>query len=221
MDILLVRHGESEGNVLGRLQGHGDSPLTALGRAQARRLGGWLKVHGPRWSAAYASPLARARETAQLIAERSGFPAPTIEEDLREVCAGSLEGLTRDEIFKRHPHYIQRGITDLGDFGEFGGEAYDDVQARVRRVLARLEDRHRPGADVVLVVAHGGINFQIVKAAVCVPVPRVCILSWGNCTVALLRFRERRSTYMAEVAWHVPIDLMGGGSGEESTGVFR
>src|SRR5260221_2634717 len=200
MDILLVRHGESEGNVLGRLQGHGDSPLTALGRAQARRLGGWLRVHGPRWSAAYAAPLAGARETAQLIAERSGFPVPTIEEDLREVCAGSLEGLTRDEIFKRHPHYIQRGITDLGDFGEFGGEAYDDVQARVRRVLARLEDRHRPGADVVLVVAHGGVHFPIVETAGGGSPSRGFLFFCGDLNGGLARLPGRRRAFTAEGA---------------------
>jgi broad specificity phosphatase PhoE len=221
MDILLVRHGESEGNVLGRIQGHVDSPLTDVGRAQAARLGKWLRARGLRWSTAYASPLARARDTAAILAEQTGFPAALPDEDLREVGVGQLEGLTRDEIFKRHPRFVDRAITDLGDFEEFGGEGYDAVQARAGRVLQRLEQRHRAGADVVLLVAHGGINFQIVKAAVCVPVPRVCILHWGNCTAALLRFRERRGTYMAEVTWHVPIDLMGGEEGAGSTGVFR
>jgi broad specificity phosphatase PhoE len=221
MDILLVRHGESEGNVAGRIQGNVDSPLTDLGRAQAARLGKWLRARGLRWSAAYASPLVRARDTAAIIAEQTGYPAAVTDEDLREVGVGRLEGLTRDEIFKQFPRFVDRGITELGDFEEFGGDSYDGVQARAGRVLERLERQHRPGADVVLVVAHGGINFQIAKAAVCVPVPRVCILHWGNCTATLLRFRERRGTYMAEVTWHVPIDLMGGEAGAGSTGAFR
>jgi broad specificity phosphatase PhoE len=221
MDILLVRHGESEGNVLGRLQGHVDSPLTDLGRAQAARVGGWLKARGLRWAAAYASPLARARDTAAIICERTGFPEAVHDDDLKEVGVGRLEGMTRDEIFKKHPGFIDRPITDLGDFSEFGGEGYEDVQARVGRVLARIAARHRASSDVVLVVAHGGINFQLVKAAVCVPVPRVCILHWGNCTASLLRFRDRRGTYMAEVAWHVPTELMGGEPADHTTGVFR
>lgn len=221
MDILLVRHGESDGNVLGRLQGHVDSPLTDLGRAQAARVGRWLKARGVRWTAAYASPLARARDTAAIIAEQSGYPAATLDDDLKEVGVGRLEGFTRDEIIRKHPQFIDRQITDLGDFSEFGGESYDEVQARVGRVLSRLEARHRAGSDVILVVAHGGINFQLVKAAVCVPVPRVCIIHWGNCTASLLRFRDRRATYMAEVAWHVPLELMGGEPAEHSTGVFR
>lgn len=221
MDILFVRHGESQNNSEGRLQGRNDSPLTERGRAQASTLAGWLAERGFRWSAAYASPLARAWETAEIVAERTGFPRPVVDEDLAEVGVGSLEAMTRDEIGARHPTFLTRALADLGDFSEFGGEGYDSVQARVRRVLMRLEKAHREGADRVLVVAHGGINFQLVKAAICMPVPRVCILSWGNCTATLLRFRERRGIYMADVAWHVPLELMGGGPGEGSTGVFR
>jgi probable phosphoglycerate mutase len=221
MEILFVRHGESENNAAGRLQGKNDSPLTERGRAQANTIGGWVAQSGFRWSAAYASPLARAKETAELIARRTGFPEPTFDEDLVEVGVGTLEGLNREDIEARYPTFMTRAITDLGDFSEFGGESYDDVQTRTRRMLAKLEKNHRETADRVLVVAHGGINFQLVKAAICLPVPRVCILHWGNCTATLLRFRERRGVYMAEVAWHIPLELMGGGRAEGSTGVFR
>jgi len=222
MDLLLVRHGESAGNLEGRLQGTVDSPLTPLGRAQAARLGAWLKARGLRWNAAYASPLARARDTAQILAEKTGYPAPLLDEDLREIGAGGLEGLTREEIFRKHPRFIERGITDLGDFEEFGGESNAAVQLRVARVLARMQERHRVPADLVLLVAHGGIHFQIAKAAICVPVPRVCILHFGNCSATLLRFRDRRGTYMAEVSFHVPIELMGGEPSDGgSSGAFR
>jgi broad specificity phosphatase PhoE len=221
MDLLLVRHGESAGNLEGRLQGSVDSPLTPLGRSQAARLGNWLRERGLRWNAAYASPLIRARDTASIIAETSGFSEAVVDDDLREVGAGSLESLTRDEIFKKYPRFIERSITDLGDFQEFGGEGYEEVQARVERVRARIEARHRAPADLVLIVAHGGINFQIVKRSICVPVPRVCILHYGNCSCTLLRFRDRRGTYMAEVNFHLPIELMGGESGAGSSGAFR
>jgi broad specificity phosphatase PhoE len=221
MDLLLVRHGESAGNLEGRLQGSIDSPLTPLGRSQAARLGDWLKARGLRWNAAYCSPLIRARDTAGIVAEKSGFSEAIADDDLREVGAGNLESLTRDEIFKKYPRFMNRSITDLGDFEEFQGEGYEAVQTRVRRVLARIEERHRAAADLVLIVAHGGINFQMVKASVCVPVPRVCILHYGNCSATMLRFRDRRGTYMAEVHFHVPIELMGGESGAGSSGAFR
>src|ERR1700755_1893717 len=99
MDILLVRHGESTGNLAGRLQGHFDAPLTDLGRAQAARAGAWLKARGLRWSTAYASPLARARDTAAIIAETTGYPEAILDDDLKEVAVGRLEGMTREEIW--------------------------------------------------------------------------------------------------------------------------
>jgi broad specificity phosphatase PhoE len=221
VDILFVRHGESENNANGRLQGRNDSPLTDRGRTQAATLAAWLLERGFRWSTAYASPLSRARETAEILAEKTGFPRPVVDEDLAEVSVGSLEALTRDEIGERYPTFMSRAIADLGDFSEFGGESYDSVQARTLRVLTRLQKTHREAADQVLVVAHGGMNFQMVKAAICLPVPRVCILQWGNCTASLLRFRERRGVYMADIAWHVPLELMGGAPAPGATAVFR
>lgn len=221
MDILLVRHGESEGNAAGRIQGQTDAPLTPRGREQAALLGDWLKARDLRWQAAYASPLARARDTAAILAERTAFPAAELDPDLREVGVGALEGLTRADLEERHATFLSRAITDLGDFTEYGGETYDGVQERVRRFVAKITERHRASGDRILVVAHGGVNFHLTKASVCLPVPRVCILTWGNCTNTLLRFRERRGTYMGEVAWHVPIEVIGGDASPGTTRAFR
>ena len=62
----------------------------------------------------------------------------------------------------------------------------------------------------MLLVGHGGINFQLLKLMICEPVPRVCIVRMGNCSATLVRLRQRRDRYIGEVAWHVPIELMGG-----------
>jgi broad specificity phosphatase PhoE len=208
MQILIVRHGQSVGNAEGRMQGHRDYPLSDVGRDQARRLGGWLAERRIGWDIAYCSPLARARETAELLAECVPGPAPSVEPNLAEVRAGSLEGLTRDEILERHPGFLERPITSLADFAEFGGESYDDVQTRVRDLVDRLEREHRGAEHRVLLVGHGGIDFQIVKRLICEPVPRVCILRMGNCTATLVRMRERRGVHMGEVVWHVPLELL-------------
>ena len=221
MEILLVRHGESVGNLEGRMQGHRDFPLSDLGRQQAARLAAWLQGHGITWDVAYASPLLRASQTAALLAELTGQPAAGHEPDLAELRAGQLEGLTRDDMLERYPEFLQRSITELGDFSEFGGEGYDEVQERARRLLARLEQRHREAEHRVLLVAHGGINFQLLKLMICEPVPRVCIVRMGNCSATLVRLRQRRDRYIGEVAWHVPIELMGGESGEGVASLFR
>ena len=224
MEIMLLRHGESEGNAQGRMQGRRDFPLSALGREQAARAGAFLAGHGP-FEAVYASPLKRAFETATIACAQGVRPEPLIDEDLPEIGAGLLEGLNEAEIRAAHPVFMQRSLTETGDFSDYGGESYADVQARLRRVMARLEARHREGAHRVLLVGHGGFHYQLAKALLCEPVPRVCILKMGNCTASMLRLRERRGLYLAELVFHVPVELMGGpalpASGEGAARLFR
>jgi broad specificity phosphatase PhoE len=209
MDILLVRHGESEANALGRLQGHLDSPLSERGREQARIVADWLSRRRIGWDVAYTSPLLRARETAEILTTTLGAAPPTLEPDLKEIHAGRLEGLTRDEMAERHPEWVTRSILDLGDFSDFGGESYGQIQARVEGLIARLVERHRASAERVLVVGHGGVNFQLIKALVCRPVPKVCILRIANCAATWLHLRDRRGTFIGELVWHIPVELMG------------
>ena len=221
MQILLVRHGESEGNAEKRMQGHADFPLSELGRAQAERLGRWLAAHGFRWDAARTSPLSRARTTAEILARTTGFVEATVDPNLAELRAGSLEGMTRQDMEEKHPSFLERGVTELGDFGEYGGESYDDVQKRVEALLESVFEEHREPKHRVLLVAHGGINFQLVKRLVCLPVPKICIVRMGNCTATLVTMRDRRGVYLGEINWHVPVELMGAGESEGTSELFR
>jgi uncharacterized phosphatase len=209
VEILLVRHGESVGNAEDRMQGTSDYPLSERGRAQARALGAWLLGQGLVWQHLYASPLARARETAAIVSAARGGEPPTIEPSLAELNAGELEGLTFDEIGRRFPSYLSRGVGDLGDFSQFGGESYGAAQERALALFTRLEARHRLPEDRIVLVGHGGFNFQLLKQLICRPVPRTCIIRMGNCSATLVRLRDVRGTYMGEVLWHIPVDLMG------------
>ena len=221
MEIMLLRHGESEGNAQGRMQGRRDYPLSPLGREQATRAASFIASTGLSLSAVYVSPLLRAFQTAGIVAASCAIPEPVIDEELHEIAAGSLEGMNEADIREAYPPFMRRPLRETGDFSEYGGESYDDVQARVSRVLARLEARHRQAEERVLLVGHGGFQYQLVKALLCEPVPRVCILKFGNCTVSLLRMRERRGLYMGELVFHVPVELMGGISGEGAARFFR
>jgi broad specificity phosphatase PhoE len=220
MDILLVRHGESEGNAQERMQGSSDFPLTARGREQAERLSAWLQTQAIDWDHLYASPLSRAFATAETLTARRGG-TPRREPLLREIEAGALERLTFEEIAARFPGYTARRVNELGDFSEYGGESYADVQRRAGELRARLEGEHRNSAHRVTLVGHGGFNYQLLKLLVCEPVPRVCIVRMGNCSATLVRMRERRGTYMGEIVWHIPVELMGGTSGEGAARLFR
>jgi broad specificity phosphatase PhoE len=222
MEIMLLRHGESEGNAQGRMQGRRDYPLSALGREQATRAGAFIASSGLSFTAAYCSPLKRAFETAAIVAACGVRPEPEVDADLPEIGAGSIEGLNEAEIRDAHPQFMERPLSHTGDFGDFGGETYDDVQARVSRLRTRLEARHRAAEARVLLVGHGGFHYQLTKALLCEPVPRVCILKFGNCTVSLIRMRERRGLYIGELVFHLPVELMGGpASGEGAGRLFR
>lgn len=221
MHLLVIRHAESEANVEQRMQGLYDSPLSGRGREQAAVLGRWLRGRGLRWDAAYTSPLARATETARILEAHTGGPAAEPLADLHEVDNGSLQGLDRNEILARHPGFFERAVDQLGDFAAFGGESYDDVQRRVERIVEVLAGRHRASGERVLLVGHGGINFQLIKHLICLPVPTVCILRYGNATATEIRMRDRRGVWMGEVSWHVPLELMGGPEGETDAGLFR
>ena len=220
MELLIVRHGESVANAEGRMQGQRDYPLSDAGQEQARLLGRFLVNAGFRFDAAYTSPLTRARATALTLTTALGLPEAELTPELSELHAGDLQGLTHAEIAESFPAFLQRGLTGLGDFSEYGGESYDDVQARLRRLRERWNERHLQPAHRILAVAHGGTNFHLVKALVCEPAPRVMSLKFGNCTTTLVRMRQRRGQYLGEIVFHLPVDLLGAATGEGLVGVF-
>lgn len=210
MELTLVRHAQSTANRDGILQGQTDPPLSELGRRQASQIGAWFRERSISWDAMYTSPLARARDTALIISRALGREAPSDDPDLAELHAGAMQGKTGLELRRDHPSFYTRAIDGLGDYSEFGGESYAAVQERVQRFIGKLGERHREGEQSVLAVSHGGLLFQLAKALICQPVPRILLLRFGNCSATRLHLRERRGTYIGEIEWHLPLDMMGG-----------
>ncbi len=152
--LVLIRHGESEDNVAGRLSGWTDSDLTSVGVDQARRMARLVAdIYRP--AALYASPLTRAVKTARAIAELTGLPI-NLREDLREIHFGDAEGLTIDEVVSRFPTEWQRAQDeDDVEFGFPGGEPRIQFHQRVRNAFSDLIESH-PG-ETIAVVSHGGV----------------------------------------------------------------
>jgi broad specificity phosphatase PhoE len=148
-ELLLVRHGETDWNRDLRVQGHADRPLNDTGREQARAIAEELARETI--DAIYTSDLARARETAELIAERAGVPF-VLEPQLREIDVGEWQGLTRAEIEEQFPEGM-RSWHERGHGWE-EGETYEELAERVLTALDRIVRAH-PGGRVV-VVGHGG-----------------------------------------------------------------
>jgi probable phosphoglycerate mutase len=159
--VLLVRHGQSEWNALGRWQGQADPPLSDLGRAQARAAAHSLGS----LDAVYASDLQRATETAEIIAAELGVGPVTVDPGLRERDAGEWSGLTRDEIKVRYPGYLpedrhtafapERGTPKRPP----GWESDESLRARVLDALRRIHSSV-PDGDV-LAVTHGGVIYVL------------------------------------------------------------
>lgn len=150
--MLLVRHGETEWNVARRFQGQQDSPLTALGLAQARAMGGLvrdlIRIDGAEGWRLISSPLGRAWATANEVARATGLTVE-LDERLAEVACGAWEGLLREDVIAAEGESPSGGELI---FRGPGGETFDDVSARVAAFLADLPPE--PDRRVV-VVTHG------------------------------------------------------------------
>jgi probable phosphoglycerate mutase len=155
--IFFLRHGETEWNALGRLQGTRDIPLNARGRAQAVQAAGILadlfKRDGRDKAALpyVSSPLGRARSTMELVRGRLELPATdySLDDRLREIGYGSWEGLTLAESEASDPDVYARRLADKWTVAPKGGETYAAVQLRMLNwYQSRLVD--------TVAVAHGG-----------------------------------------------------------------
>jgi broad specificity phosphatase PhoE len=146
--IVLVRHGETDGESSTRFHGANDVGLAPAGREHMRQVARSLR--GERFDRIVASPLRRAWQSAWIV----GGGAPVVfEPGFREVDFGRWEGLTREEIATRDPVLYQDWQRGAADFAYPGGEARADLRARV---LAGLERLLAADTRSVLVVCHKG-----------------------------------------------------------------
>ena len=159
--LYLCRHGQTDWNSEGRLQGQEDIPLNALGRTQAKRNGRYLRnVLGERVSdfRFVSSPMDRARETMRIIRHEMKLDpdAFEIEPRLIELNFGDWQGSTLAEVRTREPERVRARKADKWNFVPPGAaaESYAMLAARVRPVFQALE---RP----TLVTAHGGVTRSV------------------------------------------------------------
>ncbi|QOZ67250.1 histidine phosphatase family protein [Bradyrhizobium arachidis] len=155
--IYFLRHGETEWNALGRLQGTKDVPLNARGRGQAVHAAGVLanlleRDGKDRAALPYvSSPLGRARQTMELARAKLKLPPAdySLDDRLREIGYGSWEGLTLAESEAADPEVYARRLADKWTVAPSGGETYAAVQLR-------MLDWYESILDDTVAVAHGG-----------------------------------------------------------------
>lgn len=197
MKLYLVRHGETDWNKMGRLQGRSDVPLNESGRADAVRTGKALAEVG--FDRIYSSPLQRAVETAYLIRGERDIPLVT-DDRLMEMAFGSYEGNTfRDS---RDPVMIDM-MTRFFKAPETycapeGGEEFEQVSARTDDFLDFLRRTEKQDA-CLLVVGHGAL----LKALQLHPLGRSTAEFWGggvqkNCSVTVLEEKDGSFTLVQD-----------------------
>lgn len=153
MRLLLVRHGETEGNRDRVLQG-ADDPLTERGRRQARELAAHLSGRED-VSALYASPYRRAFDTARAIGEALGVE-PEPRPALAELDVGDAAGYRFEAWAEAFPDEVERFRTEGMDYSWPGGESGRDLSARTEEEIERILRAHGREAGAVVVVSHGG-----------------------------------------------------------------
>ncbi len=151
LELVLIRHGETAGNIRPTALGTTDLPLTERGKRQAHSLSRIFRLEKP--EAIYASPLKRAQDTAIAIAEPHHMTVETML-DLSERNFGLWEGLSVDEIQSRHEAEYAAWQADLVDYVIPCGESAREVYDRNVRLLDELLRRHTEGR--VLLVTHLG-----------------------------------------------------------------
>ncbi len=156
--LILVRHGESEWNRAGRIQGQVNSPLTDLGISQARAISDYLSgIFLNQELEIYSSPLERAIQTAQIIVKGIDHLSSEviIEERLNDFNLGEISGTYGwDKVAEIFPQQAQLRLQDPMRFHPSGGESGAEFEARLRSLMEELE-----GDDTTkLLVSHGIVN---------------------------------------------------------------
>jgi broad specificity phosphatase PhoE len=178
-----MRHGESSGNVKGVPQGTTEHPLTDTGRDQARKAGAWLR--GQKIDIIVSSPLSRARETAEIVADSAGVGSPIIVDELTEIDTGILTNFPWKDIPARHPRAYRDFMKD-GWEGVEGAERAAALAARAEAGWRVLFHRYAEGRRGILTVSHAGFLQWIIRVTFGHESWMPLIGGAGNCSISCL-----------------------------------
>jgi broad specificity phosphatase PhoE len=189
--IFLIRHGQSEGNAGGIVQGRLDFGLTEYGRMQAERVACRLESEGVQ--RLVSSPLKRSWQTAEIMASRLGLEIEP-EPDIQEYDVGAISGLTAAEIRERFPEVIsawQKGVRPAFPGAESREDFHDRVQAALSRLIAH--------GETVAAVAHGGVVSAICYYVLGIDPGRRGVFETANCAVTELSLDRRGHLVLVRV----------------------
>ena len=186
--VIIIRHGQSQGNAEGRFGGHTDTPLSPRGRKQAEATARALASE--KFSAIYSSDLPRAMATASPLARLTGVPLETTDA-LRERSVGVMEGLTFEEAAEQHPEQYQALLRRDFEHVLLGGESYRQTLDRASRKLDEAIEQHKGGR--IALFAHTGticILILHLMGALDSPELKPVWIATANCGIARFDLRD-------------------------------
>jgi probable phosphoglycerate mutase len=186
--VLLIRHGQSEGNAERRFGGHSATPLSLRGRKQAQATAQTLKDDA--LTAIYSSDLARAVETAEPLATLIGLPINATEA-FRERSVGVMEGLTFEDAAQRHPDEYAALLRRDFEHVLSGGESYRQLLDRARNKLDAIIEQHKGGR--IALFSHTGticIMALHLMGALDAPELKPVWISSANCGITRFELRS-------------------------------
>jgi probable phosphoglycerate mutase len=186
--VVIIRHGQSQGNAEGRFGGHTDTPLSPRGLKQAEATARALASE--KFDAIYSSDLPRAIETATPLAMLTGASLET-SDALRERSVGVMEGLTFEEAAEQHPEPYQALLRRDFDHVLLGGESYRQTLDRASRKLDEAIEQHK-GGRIVLFAHTGTICILILHlmGALDAPALKPVWIATANCGIARFDLRD-------------------------------
>ena len=187
MRLILARHGATHNNGEGRFTGQTDAPLSPLGQAQSAELVRALEPIA--LDVVMSSDLRRALATAHTISDGHGVPLE-VTEDLRELNAGSWEGLTGAEARERDPSLFDAWREHPSRHAPPNGETYADAGARVHAMLSRCLSAY--SEQTVLWMTHGGIIGIVLCQVLDMPLDRSWQFRRDNAAITEVRFDATR-----------------------------
>lgn len=166
MELILIRHGESEGDIKNIHEGQYDLPLTNKGIWQANKMSDYIKENH-QIDYIWASPLKRAKQTAELLSETINVTLEIVE-NLKEKNNGILAGLNKEEAKKKVP--VPKGGWSLHEAVE-GAESEIDFRFRIEKVLSYiLKESKGKKHKKIVIVAHGGTISRILQSLFHMPI---------------------------------------------------
>jgi len=188
MYLYLIRHGETQWNILKRTQGITDVGLTERGKEQARLLAEKLKNR--KIQKLLCSDLKRAYDTAAIIGKSLGIE-PIQTPLLREVCFGDWEGHTIEEIQDRFPGELEHWYSDTSFFPQ-NGESIDFVRRRVRSFIEQYLDHEIRSLEGLMVVSHAVICKILLTELLDLPIYFMRRFKMSNASINILKLEPHR-----------------------------